>query len=162
MQTSYGDFFFFNPDVHMDDYNVRFDGRNFFDQAVNNKQRTYDNIRKIANGREDDYIWMQMDEEMIGCLLDYHYFKDYYKVTIIDFSKQQVLDANPKAIQQVSFIGKLKTNAAIINFYSWRNKRNYFEFFTSNPESIANLHCFNIISIKMTLYNNVNVKLSNS
>ena len=112
----------------MDDYNVRFDGRNFFDQAVNNKQRTYDNIRKIANGREDDYIWMQMDEEMIGCLLDYHYFKDYYKVMIIDFSKQQVLDANPKAIQQISFIGKLKTNAASSIFILEETKETILNF----------------------------------
>ena len=39
----------------------------------------------------------------IGCLLDYTYFKKYYKMISVDLSKQQVLDANPKAIQQINF-----------------------------------------------------------
>ena len=43
------------------------DGWNFFDQPVKNDLRTYDNIRKIATGQDDDYI--------IGCLLDYPYFE---------------------------------------------------------------------------------------
>ena len=34
-----------------------------------------------------------------GCLLDYDYFKSYYKMIVIDLSKQQALDADPKAIQ---------------------------------------------------------------
>ena len=44
------------------------DGRNFFDQPVKNNLITYDNIRKIAIGREDDY--------KTGCLLDYLCFKN--------------------------------------------------------------------------------------
>ena len=31
------------------------DGKNFLDQPVNSDMRTYDNIRKIATGQEDDY-----------------------------------------------------------------------------------------------------------
>ena len=38
-------------------------GKNFFDQPIKNDQKTYDNIRKIANGRGNDYT--------TGCLLDY-------------------------------------------------------------------------------------------
>ena len=56
---------------------------------------TYDNIRKIAAGQGDDYT--------IGCLLDYPYFKKYYKLIAIDLSKQQKLDADPKAMQQINF-----------------------------------------------------------
>ena len=48
---------------------------------------------------------MQLVKEMITllvvCLLDYNYFKKYYKVIAIDLSKQQALDADPKAIQQI-------------------------------------------------------------
>ena len=53
--------------------------------------RTYDNIRKVATGQGDDFT--------TGCLLDYNYFNNYYKMTTIDLSKQQALDADPKAIQ---------------------------------------------------------------
>ena len=52
------------------------DRQNFFDQPIRNNLITYDNIRKIATGQGDDY--------MIGCLMDYIYFKNYYKVIAID------------------------------------------------------------------------------
>ena len=55
--------------------------------------RTYDNIRKIATDQRDDYA--------TGCLLDYPYFKENYKLIAIDLSKQQALDADPKEIQQL-------------------------------------------------------------
>ena len=41
---------------------------------------------------------LQLVKEMI-ILLDYNYFTNYYKVIAIDLSKQQELDADPKAIQ---------------------------------------------------------------
>ena len=60
------------------------DGLKFFDQPVKNNLRTYDNIPKIATGQGDDYT--------TGCLLDYPYFKNYYKMIPIDLSKQLALD----------------------------------------------------------------------
>ena len=75
------------------------DGKNFFDQPVKNHKVTYENIRKITIGQGDDYT--------TGCLLDYTYFKKYYKKIAIDSSKQQVLDADPKAIQQINFAANL-------------------------------------------------------
>ena len=71
------------------------DGQNFFNQKVKNDLRTYDNIQKTMIGQEDDYA--------TGCILDYPYFKEYYKLTAIDLSKQQALDTDPKAIQQINF-----------------------------------------------------------
>ena len=38
--------------------------------------------------------------------LDYPYFKKYNLITI-DLSKQQKLDAHPKAIQKINFTGNL-------------------------------------------------------
>ena len=38
-----------------------------------------------------------------SCLLGYKYFNKYYKLIDTDFSKQQALDADPKALQQISF-----------------------------------------------------------
>ena len=66
-------------------------GKNFFDQPVKNNETTYENIRKIATGQGDDYI--------IGCLLDYIYFTNYYKMIAVDLRKQHALDADLKAIQ---------------------------------------------------------------
>ena len=37
------------------DYNVMMDGKIFFDQPIKNIKVTYENIRKIATGQEDDY-----------------------------------------------------------------------------------------------------------
>ena len=75
------------------------DEKNFFDQPVKNDKVTYENIRKIATGQGDDYT--------TGCLLDYIYFKNYYKMIAVDLSKQQALDADPKAIQQINFTANL-------------------------------------------------------
>ena len=39
----------------MKDYNVMIDGKNFFNQPINNNFKTCDNIRKISAGKADDY-----------------------------------------------------------------------------------------------------------
>ena len=74
-------------------------GENFFDQPIKNNKITYENIRKIATGQGDDYT--------TGCLLDSSHFMDTYKMIAVDLSKQQVLDADPRAIQQISFTANL-------------------------------------------------------
>ena len=56
------------------------DGKSFFDQLVKNNKLTYENIRKVATGKGDDYT--------TGYLLDYIYFKNYYKMIAVDLSKQ--------------------------------------------------------------------------
>ena len=56
-------------------------GRNFFDQPIKNDLNTYDNIRKIVMGHSDDYTTV--------CLLDYSYFKKYYKLIAIVLSKKK-------------------------------------------------------------------------
>ena len=75
------------------------DGKNIFDQPINNDFKTYENIRKIATGKGDDHT--------TGCLLDYSYFKENYKMIAVDLSKQQALDADPRAIQQINFTANL-------------------------------------------------------
>ena len=71
----------------------------FFDHPIKNDLITYENIRKIATGRGDDYT--------AGCLLDYSYFKNCYKMITIDLSKQPALHADAKAIQQINFTANL-------------------------------------------------------
>ena len=75
------------------------DRKNFYDKPVKSDMRTYDNIRKIAIGQGDDYS--------TGCLLDYNYFNKHYKMIAIDLKKQQALNVDPKAIQQINFTGNL-------------------------------------------------------
>ena len=90
---------YYIPNIEIKDYNVMIDGKNFFDQPVKNDKITYEKITKIAIGQGDDYA--------TDCLLDYVYFQNYYKMTAVDLSKQQALDADPKAIQQISFTAYL-------------------------------------------------------
>ena len=61
---------------------------------MNSDLKTYENIRKIATGQGGDYT--------TGCLLDYSYFKDYYKMIAIDLSKQQVLDADQEQFNKLT------------------------------------------------------------
>ena len=60
-------------------------------EKTKNDKTTYNNIRKISTGQGDDYT--------TGCLLDYAYFKSYYKMIVINLRKQQELDADPRAIK---------------------------------------------------------------
>ena len=97
------------------------DGKNFFDQPVKNDKVTYENIRKIATGQGDDYT--------TGCLLDYSYFKENYQVIAIDLSKQQVLDADLRAIQQINFTANSdRAGNTRIYFILEEAKETVFEF----------------------------------
>ena len=95
---------YYIPTREIKNCNVMIDGQNFFDQPINNLI-TYDNIQNISTGEGDHYT--------TGCLLDYDYFNKYYKMIAIDLSKQQVLDADPKATQQINFTGNLEQRATI-------------------------------------------------
>ena len=77
------------------------DGRNFFWSASKDDLKTYDNISKFAIGSRNDHT--------DGCLLNYRYFKEH-ELSVIDFSKQQALDADLKAMQQINFTGNLEQN----------------------------------------------------
>ena len=74
-------------------------GENVFDQPIRNNKITYENIQGDAKGQGDGYT--------TGCLLNYQYIKDYYKMIVIALSKQQALDADPRAIQQINFTANL-------------------------------------------------------
>ena len=97
------------------------DGRNFFDQPINSMSKTYENIRKIATGKGDYYT--------TGCLLDYPYFKENYKMIAIDLSRQNELDADPRAIQQINFTVNLDRDGNTATFFIIEEaKETIFEF----------------------------------
>ena len=113
------------PRVDTASYNMLIDGRNFYDQPINDSIRKYDEIRKIATGKEDNYA--------TGCLLDYEYFKKNYQLIAIDLSKQRELDADQQAIQQIEFIGMLKTRPNIFTILE-KSKETILEFYNGTAK----------------------------
>ena len=53
--------------VKIENYNIEIDGRNFYDQPINDLIKQYDEVRKVSTGQGDDYT--------TGCLLDFAYFE---------------------------------------------------------------------------------------
>ena len=73
------------------------DGKNFYDQPIDNLIKEYHEVRRVSTGQGDNCT--------TGCLLDNAYFKDNYRLIAVDLSKQKVLDADRRAIQQIVFQG---------------------------------------------------------
>ena len=88
---------FYLPKVMVKDYNVIIDKLAFLDLPIKTEEEAYEKIIDIS--RNNEYT--------TGNLLDYDYFKKYYKLIAIDLSKQQVLQENKDLIQQINFIGRL-------------------------------------------------------
>ena len=120
--------------------------------------KTDENIRKVATVQGDNYT--------TGCLLDYTYFKKFYKMIAVDLSKQQALDADPKAIQQTNFTANLdRAGNKWIYFILKEAKETVFEFSQETAKVLEVRFCWIsliLINIKMTKCNSLNVKLSNS
>ena len=83
--------------VKIEDYNTEIDGRNFYDQPINDSINQYDEVRKVSTGQGDDYT--------TGSLLDFAYFEKKYRLMAADLIKQKALDADSRAIQQMNFSG---------------------------------------------------------
>ena len=92
---------FYLPKVMVKDFNVIIDKLPFFDLPIKTEEEAYEKIIDISRNNECT----------TGNLLDYDYFKKYYKLIAIDLSKQQV---NKDLIQQINFIGGLTETA---NFF---------------------------------------------
>ena len=97
---------FYLPKVMVKDFNVIIDKLAFFDLPIKTEEEAYEKIIDIS--RNNEYT--------TGNLLDYDYFKKYYKLIAIDLSKQQKLQENEDLIQQINFIGRLgeEANVSII------------------------------------------------
>ena len=110
---------YFLPRVEIKTYNIEIDGINFHDPPINDLIKQYDEVRKISIGQGDDYT--------TGCLLDLAYFKQNYRLIAADLSKQKVLDADSRAIQQTIFTGKTG-EAAIIYYIYEKSKETILQF----------------------------------
>ena len=117
-RQSYDEFYL--PKVMVKDYNVIIDKLAFFDLPIKTEEEAYEKIIDISRN----------NEFTTGNLLDYDYFKKYYKLIAIDLSKQQVLQENEDLIQQINFIGKLEEAANV--FIIIEKKENTILEFSQN------------------------------
>ena len=96
---------YFLPRVKIENNNIEINGRNFYDQSINDSIKQYDEVRKVSIGQGDDYT--------NGCLLDFGYFeKKKNRLIAADLSKQKALDADLRTIQQTAFTVKIKGTVA--------------------------------------------------
>ena len=114
---------FYLPNVMVKDYNVIIDKLAFFDLPIKTEQQAYEKIIDIKS-----------NEYTTGNLLDYDFFKKYYKLIAIDLSKQQVLREKEDLIQQINFIGKLEKAANV--FIIIEKKENTILEFSQNLANV--------------------------
>ena len=104
---------YYVPNVEIKDFNVLIDGKSFFDLPVKNEEEAYEKIIKMSN---NDYT--------TGYLLDFAYFKQNFKLIVIDLSKQTKLK------DPTNFIGKLKNqdHGATMFFVMEKSEETTFNF----------------------------------
>ena len=109
-------------------------GKNFYNQAIDSKMKWYEEIRKLTTGQGKDS----------GCLLDYEYIKNHYRLIAVDLSRQKGFDADPKAMQLIEFVEQLKhvdgINAdgveSMFVLTIFKNKKNKIKIFSKKCNSI--------------------------
>ena len=118
-------------------YDVITNGKNFYDQAVNSNIKRSEKIRKLTTWQGEGYT--------SGSLLDYEYTKNHYRLIAVDLRRQKELDADPKAIQQIEFVGQLKNEEGVnadwiqsmfVSTVLEKNQRNKIKIFSRKCNSI--------------------------
>ena len=104
---------YFLARVKIENYNIKIDGRNFYDQPINDSIKQNDEVKKVSAGQGDDYT--------AGCLLEFAYFEtNDDRLIAADLSKQKSSEADSRAIQIIIFTGKIKAtvaNTRVIIYY---------------------------------------------
>ena len=116
---------YFLARVKIENYNIKIDGRNFYDQPINDSIKQNDEVKKVSAGQGDDYT--------AGCLLEFAYFETNYRLIAADLSKQKPSEADSRAIQIIIFTGKIKATVAntrvIIYYILEQSKETNLQFF---------------------------------
>ena len=73
---------YFLPRAKIENYNIKINGKNFYDQSINGTIKQYNKIRKISTGQGVDYT--------TGCLLDFAYFAKNYRLIAVDLNKKKL------------------------------------------------------------------------
>ena len=94
---------------------------------------------------------------------------DTYEMIAVDLSKQQALDSDPRAIQQINFTANLdRVGNTRFYFILEEAKETILDFSQGTVKVLQKyykIYCkiiFNLNTYKMTQYKSLNVKLSNS
>ena len=103
-RQSYDEFYLLK--VMIKDYNVIIDKLAFFDLPIKTEEEAYEKIIDIS--RNNEYTTVN--------ILDYDYFKKYYKLIAIDLSKQQVLQENEDLIQQINYYWKIRRSSQCFHY----------------------------------------------
>ena len=111
---------YYLPRIDLKKYNVITDGRNFYDNPIENDIEIYRELKKIMIGKGDDCTTWSF--------LDYDYFNKHYKLVAFDLSKPKELDVDPRAIQQIEFKYVLETNSTIY-WVLEKSKETILEFY---------------------------------
>ena len=106
-------------DQKIENCNIGIDGRNFYDQPIDDLIKKYDEVRKVSTGQGDGYT--------TGCLLDFAYFGKNYRLIAANLSKQKALDADSRGIQQIIFSGKASADV-MIYYILEQSKETMLEF----------------------------------
>ena len=72
--------------------------KTFYYQTIDSDMKQYEEIRKLKTRQGNGYT--------IRCLLDYGLYN--YRLTVVDLSRQNDLDVDPKTIQQIELVRQLK------------------------------------------------------
>ena len=118
---------FYLSRVMVKDFNIIIDKLAFFDLPIKTEEEAYEKFIDISRN----------NEFTTGNLLDYDYFKKYYKLIAIDLSKQQVLQENEDLIQQINFIRRLEQAANVFIIIEKKNIPFY------NFHKILLMYCIN-------------------
>ena len=124
-RTSY--YKYYLPSVEIKDCNVLIDGNAFFELPIKNIEETYEKIIQITD--HSGYYTR-------GNLLDYEYFKEHYKLIVIDLSKQIELE-NKGIKQQINFIRNLDRDDGADMFFIIEKSEETILEFSQNYASIV-------------------------
>ena len=65
----------------IDNYNIIINEKSFYNGPIDSDIKRYEEIRKLTTGQGEDYI--------TGCLLDYDYIKNHYRLIAVDLSRKK-------------------------------------------------------------------------
>ena len=72
---------YYLPKSIIKNYNVITDGKNLYDQQPDSDIKRYEKMRKLTTGQGEDCT--------TGCLLNYEYIKNHYRLIAVDLSGQK-------------------------------------------------------------------------
>ena len=110
---------YFLPRVKIENYNIEIDGRNFYDQPINDLIKQYDKVRKVSTGQGDDYT--------TGCLLDFAYFEKNYRLIAANLNKKKSFRCRLKSNSTNYFSGKASADV-MIYYIVEQSKETMLEF----------------------------------